>query len=153
MKGGPSIQPLQQRCASLGPPFVFPRSQTLKYRRKKKTANPNDAMRLGARFGWKRLQRFLKWFKRCRRELPCKSSLGLTLEENGEVKCQASHHTIVCKIALNSMSAVSVKTKDVEHSFVTWWGSMCRGGAWGQGLHQTSHAAFHYERACNPLHC
>lgn len=49
----------------------------------------------------------------------CKSCLGITLEENGEAKCQASDHSIVCKIALNSMSAVDVKTKDAEHSFVT----------------------------------
>lgn len=71
----------------------------------------------------------------------CKSCLRITLEENGEVKCQASDHSIVCKIALNSMSAVDVKTKDAEHSFVTWWGSMCCSGAWGQEVHQTSHAA------------
>lgn len=101
--------------------------------------------------GEKRLQQCLKWFKRCRRELPCKSCLGITLEENGEVKCQASHHSIVCKIALNSVSAVDVKTKDVEHSFVTWWGSMCCGGAWGQEVHQTSHAALHHEKACDAL--
>lgn len=49
----------------------------------------------------------------------CKSCLEITLEENGEAKCQVSDHSIVCKIALNSMSAVDVKTKDAEHSFVT----------------------------------
>lgn len=73
--------------------------------------------------------------------------------ENGKVKCQASHHSIVCKIALNAMSAVVAKTKDAEHSFVTWWGSMCCGGAWGREVHQTSHAAVHHERSrpCSPL--
>lgn len=81
-----------------------------------------------------------------------KSCLRITLEENGEAKCQASDHSIVCKIALNSMSAVDVKTKGKEHSFITWWGSMCCGGAWGQEVHQTSHAALHHRatvKACN----
>lgn len=73
----------------------------------------------------------------------CKSCLRITREENREAKCQASDYSIVCKIALNSMSAMDVKTKDAEHSFVTWWGSMCCGGAWGQEVHQTSHAASH----------
>lgn len=85
----------------------------------------------------------------------CKSCLGITLQENREAKCQASDHSIVCKIALNSMSAAGVKTKDAEHSFVTWWGSMCCGGAWGQEVHQTSHAASHQKikvKACNTLH-
>lgn len=53
------------------------------------------------------------------------------------------------------MSAVDVKTKDAEHSFVTWWGSMCCGAAWGQEVHQTSHAALHHKiavKACNALH-
>lgn len=43
------------------------------------------------------------------------------------------------------MSAVDGKTKDAEHSFVTWWGSMCWDGAWGQEVHQTSHAALHHK--------
>lgn len=75
----------------------------------------------------------------------CKSCLRITREENREAKCQASDYSIVCKIALNSMSAMDVKTKDAEHSFVTWWGSMCCGGAWGQEVHQTSHAASHHK--------
>lgn len=61
---GPLYSARQQRCASLGRPFVFPCSQKLKRRKKKKKrglilsmwAGPNDAIRLGARFGWKRLQ-------------------------------------------------------------------------------------------------
>lgn len=48
-----------------------------------------------------------------------KSCLIITPEENGEAKCQASDHSIVCKIALNPMSAMDVKTKDEEHSFIT----------------------------------
>lgn len=50
------------------------------------------------------------------------------------------------------MSAMDVKTKDEEHSFVTWWGSMCCGGVWGQEVQQTSHAAFHHKtmvKACD----
>lgn len=82
----------------------------------------------------------------------CKSCLGTTLEENGEAQCHATDYSIVCKIALNSMSAMDGKTKDAEHSFVTWWGSMCCGGAWGQEVHQTSHAALHHKtmvKVCN----
>lgn len=49
----------------------------------------------------------------------CKSRLGTTLGQNGEAQCHAADYSIVCKIALNSMSAMDVKTKDAEHSFVT----------------------------------
>lgn len=49
----------------------------------------------------------------------CKSCLRITQEENREADCQESDHSIVCKVALNSVSARDAKTKDAEHSFVT----------------------------------
>lgn len=137
---GPLYSARQQRCASLVRPFVFPLftkplSIEIKGLILSIRADPNDAIRLGACFGWKSLQWCLKWFKRCRRELPCKILFGNNTGGEWGGKVPGNHHSIVCKIAFNFLSAVDVKTKDAEHSFVTWWGSMCCGGAWGQKVH------------------
>lgn len=74
---GPLYSAREPRCASLGRPFVFPSSQNLNHRKKSvggfdslSVCKPKWCHKIGARFGWKRLQKRLKWFKRCRRELP-----------------------------------------------------------------------------------
>lgn len=85
-----SAQPAEMRFNGLGLLSCPFHKKKLKYRKKagggglraRRVPNPNDAISLGARLGWKRLGERLKWFKRCRRGLPSKSCLEW--EEGGK---------------------------------------------------------------------
>lgn len=161
-----SAQPAEMRFNGLGLLSCPFHKKKLKYRKKagggglraRRVPNPNDAISLGARLGWKRLGERLKWFKRCRRGLPSKSCLEW--EEGGKKgdagaewegkkkKCQAKsslHSMQNCSQLRECGRCLKQRTRNILWSR-DGWGSMCHGGAWGREVHQTSHAALRRER-------